>query len=816
MTHRNLLRVLSALCLLTTLLPGLAAPAAGQCPGGVSGVTVELLSAGSADGSKERREHAFISETLAQALGIAGRIDPDEDVNPQIRAVVDLPVNTGGPSLSANFTVAGTFTDTTDHVIRVYAWEDDDDEDSGQWKLVGEHTQNPAVSQLELTLHAFATSVSTIDGVAQTNFCEPAGNDPDDERFVESSSTAAADKQVAILVPHGGDIEGDTSDMGVTLRARLTAHGVTADWWYADGTWDDDVSERWHITAGAIDPASFPALEALFDEPDYQTGVPYRYAVAYHGFLLHAPGIVFGGQAHRDEKCYAVQRIQELLATQGRSGDVAFYLFDVDEQDLSIPNRQGLRIEAERDVRGLRGLDDDNVVNRLSPNDDGLAGRGAFQLEISNGLRDEAFLMDSVSEGIGDALAALIADPAVAVDACAALTTGDAGIAADVFAATSPSTNSIHRREHARISKALADALGIAEADLDAEGRRSPQIRLVVTSPPLERSGWSSSAVFTVVAIDPDDTAAWAEVYPRYFAGDVNSGEHKLLTGLKGGTITAEAYRIAVSSSELETVDDGDHEWLSVHAYPETTVSASAGLTESGKLVDERDFVMIVPQGGTIFEGILEQVPAVVARFDAATGGEASFWTVDGRWGGNTVEAFARWFVHPRHFDAASFPILDRLLDGEYSNWDVPFRYAASFHGMSGGQHEVVVGGQSDRTEKCFVVSEIAAELAAANIGLVALYVEDPGGDVSVPNDQGAEVDPLRAFGLGGLDPDDVLARLSPNPTRTAGRGTFMIGESSGVRNDVTIRTEVAEGLADAMATLVTTGVPSGFTCSSL
>ena len=253
-----------------------------------------------------------------------------------------------------------------------------------------------------------------------------------------------------------------------------------------------------------------------------------------------------------------------------------------------------------------------------------------------------------------------------------------------------------------------------------------------------------------------------------------------------------------------------------MHGYPETAGGADTGLTESGKLVDERDFVMIVPQGGTILEGMLEQVPAVVARFDAATGGEASFWTVDGRWLDDNVQAFARWFVHPRHFDPASFPILQRLLDGEYSTSNVPFRYAASFHGMSGSQHEVVVGGQSDRTEKCFVVSEIAAELAAAGIGSVALYVEDPGGDWSVPNDQGAEVDPLRAYGLHGLDPDDVLARLSPNPTRTAGQGTFMVGESSGVRNDATIRAEVAEGLADAMATLVTTGVPSGFTCSSL
>ena len=111
MIHRNHLRVLLALCLFATLLPGLAAPSAAQCPAGVSGVTVELLAAGSADGSKERREHAFVSATLAQALGIDGRIDPAEDVNPQIRAIVDLPVNTGGPGLSANFTVAGTFDD---------------------------------------------------------------------------------------------------------------------------------------------------------------------------------------------------------------------------------------------------------------------------------------------------------------------------------------------------------------------------------------------------------------------------------------------------------------------------------------------------------------------------------------------------------------------------------------------------------------------------------------------------------------------------------------------------------------------------------
>src|SRR5690349_15357512 len=107
----------ATLALLATFTSGVAAsvPAAAQCPpvrGGVS-VTVGLMNAVS--DPKARREHIFISSSLAAELGI-GPYDttpflsftPGADVNPQVRVIIESPVIDGRES-SAVFTVAGVF-----------------------------------------------------------------------------------------------------------------------------------------------------------------------------------------------------------------------------------------------------------------------------------------------------------------------------------------------------------------------------------------------------------------------------------------------------------------------------------------------------------------------------------------------------------------------------------------------------------------------------------------------------------------------------------------------------------------------------------
>ena len=89
---------------------------------------------------------------------------------------------------------------------------------------------------------------------------------------------------LAALAPHGGEIEAYTDVQAERLAERL---GATA--WVCRGTWSGwEAFDRWHITANAVHPASFPALGRIADRG-------FDRAVSFHAWLQSGVGV--GGAA---------------------------------------------------------------------------------------------------------------------------------------------------------------------------------------------------------------------------------------------------------------------------------------------------------------------------------------------------------------------------------------------------------------------------------------------------------------------------------------------------------------------------------------
>ncbi len=412
--------------LVTALVASLAStPASAQTPcvpRGVDFVTVGLLTAVS--DPEDRREHIFLSDTLASQLGI-GPYDstadldftPGADVNPQVRVIIESPVIDGRQS-SAVFTVAGVFDSPTDR-IRVYRSLSSSDKDSGQFKLF----KDAAPQNVDLTktrtngdvanvyarvlIRPVSTSTVEENGVVteDRHFCEPAANGSN--VFVERA-VITDDKRFALLVPHGGGIEVKTSDQIGTILALVAG----ANLWEGSGSWGlTQTYSRWHITGSAIMPETFPALEELLSRDDFAAGVPFKYAVALHGYDLSGKGIIVGGRADREAKCLVVRRIQdELLSSRGDAEEIGFYIHDM-EGNIEIANT-GNHIPTSDTHYSAQN--ENEIVNRLSPNPLGLPGSGGIQLEQSAAVRTdetsvkEHWLRFVVARGVAQAADELI------------------------------------------------------------------------------------------------------------------------------------------------------------------------------------------------------------------------------------------------------------------------------------------------------------------------------------------------------------------------------------------------------------------------
>lgn len=420
-----------------------AVPATAQCPVNIDNVDVVLRAGTPPTNDTNRREHIRISDAVADALCInPASVDANGNDSPQIRVeITDDPTTTSAVHSSALFTITSIDNDpVTGRELRIEIWnrEDADDTDNGLMKLFPNFSPTNPITGAEATVYRIAPSRTTqihhsfgarLNPVTQVHYNEPVNNgDRRFEEFVE----IGGDHEIAVLMPHGGNIETDLSDLLWRIDLGIDNQtGRQADIWEGVGVWGEgQTSRRWHVTSASFSPDSFPGLALLTDQAAVN---PYQYAVAVHGFTGRTAsssatsgafkGVVIGGQASLDEKCSIAREIQNRYVS--RRSEVAitiFYRENGVNKALEVPALQGTKREVLLGVTHLRGLEDDNIVNRLSPNPTFAPGRGAFQFELSQELRNDVQLLEATMSGIGNRLGKLYNYPPDAVGACGTLT----------------------------------------------------------------------------------------------------------------------------------------------------------------------------------------------------------------------------------------------------------------------------------------------------------------------------------------------------------------------------------------------------------
>lgn len=450
-------------------------PAVAQCTltGGVDGVEVALISQPfpyadyepqpnpvglpalpDPDDEIVRREHAYVSTAIAAQIGISPHdaagdrtVNPNwRRPNPQIRVIITTPATFSNfhrrrngvnefrnRRSSAVFTVVGVIDDTRER-IWVYEQEATADNDSGEYKLFAadgatstgtrivrvqnltDGNADGALDNVVARIYAVPVS-SSVDTdtvpnpdvpTTATPFCEPDANGS-----LTESSIRTGDAEIALLIPHGGDIETGTSDQVAPFVNTLQAeHSIAANIWDVQGVWSDNqTSKRWHITSTNTDVESWPALEAMLAHDDFSAAGEFQHAVSFHGFTGTNLDVIVGGDAERPVKCLIVQRIQEevesLAAYDG--DEIAFVIHDQAAGLIDVEDGNGRTVTR----RDLEGTADENIVNRLS-------AAGGVQIEQSKALRDNAELRTAVAEGAARALGQVVTTTGGAPDdACA-------------------------------------------------------------------------------------------------------------------------------------------------------------------------------------------------------------------------------------------------------------------------------------------------------------------------------------------------------------------------------------------------------------
>lgn len=333
-----------------------------------------------APGPTEQREHVFITEALAIELGIDPNHVSASAPSPQVRVVIDSPLHSAGYRRTGTFTVARVCMGAGPFDWNLWMWNDE---------KIAPDSDTFDFAAAQVTVHPVAPSRTswTENGTAepvQNHFTEPnAGS-----RYFRENVRNVTDKRVALLIPHGGGIEINTSAQIQPFVDELAAIGVNV--WESQGQFTEGGTHpRWHVTAGDIHPDGFPGLARLLAEPQFATGRSFQYAVAFHGFADKTDhGIILGGRADRDTLCYVADAIQDEAGI--RSGEIGFHIANagVNGQDIRVENTRGYAPN-QATAEELEGRGEDNIVNRVSR-----AGTanvwGGIQLEQSSCLRRES------------------------------------------------------------------------------------------------------------------------------------------------------------------------------------------------------------------------------------------------------------------------------------------------------------------------------------------------------------------------------------------------------------------------------------------
>jgi phage replication-related protein YjqB (UPF0714/DUF867 family) len=367
---------------------------------GAGGVRVSLIAPSAAPGvpsptQTQRRENVYISSALANEFG-SGIFNINANVkgpNPQIRVWITTPatyvIGANARRSQAVFTVVGIVPDTR---LRIWVYGQaagtSPDPHSGDLKLFSSTASTAVRGSLakDDNNDGFVDGVLArvlVGAVSRTTFirntttttmewyCEPdtSGTPPVTRGFLRETARNMTDNRLALLVPHGGAIETDTSRQIEPFRQVLeTTYGVPVNFWNVEGEWrENQTFFRWHATTTALTGDAFAGLRQMLDQPQFDPAgdKAFRYALALHGFdsgMLH---LIVGGRADRNARCLVADTIRDavLAADSTLTGLI-----------VDVPNGGG-------GSGHLDGDSEDNLVNRL-------AAEGGIQLEQSKGLRD--------------------------------------------------------------------------------------------------------------------------------------------------------------------------------------------------------------------------------------------------------------------------------------------------------------------------------------------------------------------------------------------------------------------------------------------
>ncbi|GAB3687613.1 hypothetical protein GCM10028857_20870 [Salinarchaeum chitinilyticum] len=133
--------------------------------------------------------------------------------------------------------------------------------------------------------------------------------------------------ELAILAPHGGDVEPYTAEQASDLKAAVDADASV---WRALGYRPEGGAFlRWHVPSDAISPASFPELEALLADD-------YDHAISFHGICTNQVRV--GGGAPESVKQHVVDSINYHLPASASRAEIANGRFSAQDPDV-LANR---------------------------------------------------------------------------------------------------------------------------------------------------------------------------------------------------------------------------------------------------------------------------------------------------------------------------------------------------------------------------------------------------------------------------------------------------------------------------------------------
>ena len=171
--------------------------------------------------------------------------------------------------------------------------------------------------------------------------------------FIEHLTDDGYNQELAVIAPHGGDVEEGTAEEGERIVEQLSSKCVSA--WICKGFnkhEDGGAFNRWHITSTDISEDSFPGLQTIMNRQ-------FRFVIAFHGWKRNS--ICIGGSMSDPLKQQIKTEIEKVVP----SSIVV---------DIAGPGSTACPDE-------FNGDDQRNIVNRL--------GTYGVQIEQSEEARDK-------------------------------------------------------------------------------------------------------------------------------------------------------------------------------------------------------------------------------------------------------------------------------------------------------------------------------------------------------------------------------------------------------------------------------------------